>query len=83
MVFKIKASSYTWHTNGSKSPRTLLVDGQWNYTPQKSRWSYYLQAYNLTNQNAFTQSEITDVAILRRTQFLQPRIIVAGGSLSF
>ena len=83
MVFKIKASSYTWHTNGSKSPRTLLVDGQWNYTPQKSRWAYYLKAYNITNQHTFTQSEINDIAILQRVQFLQPRIIVAGGSLSF
>ncbi len=83
MIFKLKASSYAWYTNGSKSPQTLLMDAQWNYTPQKSRFSYYLQTYNLTNQNAFTQSEISDIAIVQRIQFLQPRIIVAGGSFSF
>jgi hypothetical protein len=83
MVFKVKGNSFIWYSKNSSTSLSLLLDTQWNYTPLDSRWSFSLRMSNLANQKAIIQRDISDILLVQRIQYLQPRMILAGTSFSF
>ncbi|TDB68986.1 hypothetical protein [Arundinibacter roseus] len=62
---------------------SMLLNAQWSYSPNKSRWTYNVWLNNLANEKAIFQTEISDILVGQQVQYLQPRILLAGVSFSF